>query len=158
MRKLSNFSFLNRAILAIAAVLSLCVPVAAVIVDPRMGTGSQPMPLPEQSPAQVKEQMKSPKVTAPVAPAASMKASEQRDIPKLPHGGDPQAILAVTAEMKQNPRPPAQRPAAESKRSNQMVGLAITAAILGLVCIGAMAAVRKGPKKPVIEVVGPGDR
>jgi hypothetical protein len=131
------------ALCAAAAVCLLATPTCALICDPK---GAPP---PARSSQQVEKEMAGPKVAAPVAgpdPVAE-RVARQRLVPKLPAGGDSQAVLAVTNGMQGEPAQKA-APRAAASRPNHMVAVAVTAAILGLICLAAMLAVRKGPEQP----------
>ena len=128
-----------------AACVWFALPGEAVVVDPRVGTTTEPAPVAEQTPRQVEEQMQNPAVVHPVAPAQA--TGERGEAPEFPPSADPQAVLAVASgsQTGSEDNSPA---SSKQNRPNHLVGLAVAAAVLGLCCVAAMVAVKKGTRRP----------
>ena len=129
----------------LAAVLlgAINVPAHALIADPNIGTPNQLKPTPEPTAAQLRKDMRGPKVAPPVRATEP----ETRAAPdELPSGPEPQAVMAALDGAKQAPNAAAKPK--QAPRSSMLLGLAITAGLLGLICAAGMLAVRMGPKPP----------
>ena len=86
---------------ALAFVLALvCVPSSAVLRDPRAAAGQKPPPIARDTTQRLKKEMAGRKAFAPVASPEDARQSAHRDYhePKLPTGGDAQAVLAITTK------------------------------------------------------------
>ena len=130
-------------LLAAALLGAINIPARSMIADPRIGTSEELKHTPDAAPAQVEKQMSGPRVAAPVRttePERSVAPTE------LPSGPEPRAVTAALEGEKTKTGD--RRAPAPGGRSSTMLGLAITAGILGLICAGGMLAVRLGPKPP----------
>ena len=140
--KLINIALVTTAVLLTSAQA----PAHAVIYDPHLGGNVQSAPA-HKTQEQISEEMRSPKTVPPVGvedPISGYKNGETVNSSRAP-----------------DIKPPAESAPTESsvkviegntihsdtiKHSNHLAGIAITAALLGLICIGALVAVKKGPK------------
>ena len=147
MKSAATLPVLRYAVAAALAALLLStinIPAHALVADPRIGTPAELKPTPEATPSQLDKQMRGPKVKAPVGPAEPLHAPA---VSPLPHGPEPDAVLAVMSGAKEH-SPDHAAPPAKTRRSSTLLGLAITAALLGLICAAGMLIVRMGPKPP----------
>ena len=86
---------------ALAVVLALvCVPSSAVLRDPRAAQGQRPPPIAKDTTQRLEKEMAGRKAFAPVATHEDERQSARPDYnePKLPTGGDAQAVLAITTK------------------------------------------------------------
>jgi hypothetical protein len=130
------------AVLVVILVGAVNVPAHAAMADPRIGTPNQLKTTPEPTAAQLDKQMQGPRAAPPVHSAAPERQVAQ---PEVPRGPEPQAVMAALEGKKHsNARATRQAP----RRSSTLLGLALTAAILGGICAAGMLVVRMGPKPP----------
>ena len=123
---------------ALAVMLTLvCVPSGAVLRDPRAAEGKQPPPIARDTTKRLEKEMAGRKAFAPVATHQDERLAPRRDYrePKLPTGGDSQAVLAITTKSNLGGQGPAKTSsgAAESRPSillPLLVLLAIPAAAI----------------------------
>ena len=129
--------------LAAAFLGAIDIPAHALIADPNIGTPNELRHTPEPTAAQLNKQMRG----TGAAAAVRTTEPETRAAPEEPPSGpEPQAVMAALdvaksdSNVKAKPKP--------TQRSSMPLGIAITAGLLGLICVGGMVVVRMGPKPP----------
>ena len=130
-------------LLVVVLLAAVNVPAHAATADPRIGTPDQLKTTPEPTAAQLNRQMQGPRVSPPVHATEPESRVAQPDTPEQ---ADPEAVAAALDVEKQTEARAAHHVA--PGRSTTLLGLSLTAAILGIICAGGMLIVRMGPKPP----------
>ncbi|MFQ3549334.1 MAG: hypothetical protein SNJ70_06250 [Armatimonadota bacterium] len=129
---------------AFVVLILISIPSFALSMNPTDSQGFEQEREPTQE--ELDQQMSMPKVINSGGP--SYHDSYEKSEIEIPEGAnsEPESVKAALAESEK--RNSDQSKTASEKKANNLLGLAIAFAIVGLLCIGAVLLVKKGPQAP----------